>query len=295
MIDPQKTIGFKIPIEKIELTYVDVCLYALAIGFSTDPYDDRDLRYTYERHEEFQIFPTLAPLFRKFDPFMIFSSCPGIPEFHPMSLLHGEQSTEVIKQLKLEAEYINESEIIDVQDKGKGAVISVAIKSYESVDGCIGDLALVNISKFYVRGLGGFGFKGKLMDHIPPIPKTNPTFEVIQNTMINQALIYRLNGDPNPLHIDMNMASIAGFSRPILHGLCQYGISAKLIVQTLCDHDASRLRQISVRFTSHVFPGDTLILRGWVLNTLVVFEMITKERGIPVIIGKAVLTPKSRV
>lgn len=166
----------------------------------------------------------------------------------------------------------------------------MAINTYEDDNGKAGDLCLVSVFRFYVRGLGGFGYPGKIFDPIPDVPTRAFDFEAEQDTVINQALLYRLCGDPNPLHVDMEMAALGGFDKPILHGLCQYGIAAKLIVQSLCDHDSHKLRMISVRFTSHVFPGDKLIVRGWVDGTSVVFEMRTKERGDVVIVGKAMLT-----
>lgn len=166
----------------------------------------------------------------------------------------------------------------------------MAIRTFEDEDGKAGDLCLVNIFRFYIRGMGGFGFKGKTQDIMPDIPTTKPNFTTEQATLPNQALLYRLSGDPNPLHVDADMAALGGFDKPILHGLCQYGVSAKIIVQKLCNHDATKLKSISVRFTSHVFPGETLVMRGWVEGASVIFEVSTKERGKVVIVGKAMLS-----
>lgn len=294
---PEKCIGFKTGLQDAPLSWKDACAYALGIGYSTDPTDDRDLQYTYELHDEFQVNPVITTIWSTFNPFEILVNAPGFPSFNPMMLLHGEQKTEVFKRLDVTTPYLSQAEIEDVADKGKGALVTFLIKTYEKKeDGTAGDLVLVNSLSLFVRGQGGFGYKGKQLDIIPSIPSSSPTKVLTQQTSNNQALIYRLSGDINPLHVDTNMAQAGGFDKPILHGLCTYGICAKLIIQHYCDNKSDRFKSIKTRFTSHVFPGECIVLKTWYNGTgQVLFEGSTKERGSVVIIGYANIIPEQKL
>ena len=175
-------------------------------------------------------------------------------------------------------------------DKGKGALVTVMIKTYEeNEDGSLGELCLICYASLFVRGIGGFGYKGKYPQNPIVIPKEKPTKTSSQVTSPNQAIIYRLAGDRNPLHVDPDMAAVAGFDKPILHGLCFYGISAKQIIQQFAGGDHTQLKNIRARFTAHVFPGETLEFSFWVAGNLITFEGKTKERGDVVIVGDALL------
>lgn len=297
MIEPKKVIGQKTQLCDVPFTSKDAVIYALGIGYSQDPYDAKDMQYTYEMSDPFQVHPTITSLWSTFNPFEVILSTPGFPSFNPMMLLHGEQRTEVFKPIDCSQKYANQAEIADVADKGKGALISFLIKTFEKKeDGTLGDLALTNTMSLFVRGLGGFGYKGTDSDPIPALPKSQPTKVIVQKTIPNQAFIYRLSGDINPLHVDPGMAEAGGFEKPILHGLCTYGIAAKLIIQNYCDNDASRFRWIKSRFTSHVFPGETLEFRTWLEGTTVIFEAITQERERkPVIVGFASIIPAQKL
>ncbi len=149
----------------------------------------------------------------------------------------------------------------------------------------------------FIRGLGGFGFKGKTQNTLPKIPTRNPDKVVEDKTVPNQAIFYRLAGDTNPLHIDPNMAQMGGFDQPILHGLCFYGISAKLVAQAFADGDVNKIKSVQARFTSHVFPGETIQLSGWKEGNKVIFSAKTAERGKEVIQGVVELneTPSAKL
>jgi acyl dehydratase len=208
-------------------------------------------------------------------------------------------------------------------------------------EGVVGDLCVVNTCSLFIRGLGGFGFKGKyhrVAPVIPPIsrvpksltndpfapveglgvkeanftPQTisiehqktqqhdvyyeKPVRTVKQKTSPQTAHIYRLCGDGNPLHIDPDMGKISGFKRPILHGLCHFGISAKVVVQTFLGGDHRKLKNIRARFTSHFFPGETLVYKFWTQDGgKVLFVASTEERGKDVIKGEALLEVGARL
>jgi acyl dehydratase len=222
---------------------------------------------------------------------------PDFPKFNPMMLLHGEQKTEALKPLDPNNSYTSQCEIADVADKVKGALVTFVIKVYEKKDdGKPGDLVLLNTMSLFIRGIGGFGHKGNSTESIPPIPESKPTKVLEQKTQLNQALIYRLSGDVNPLHVDTNMAQAGGFDKPILHGLCFYGITGKQIISAYCQNEARRLKSIKARFTSHVFPGETLVFRTWYDGkATVVFDGATKERGKQVIVGVAHIEPAQKL
>ena len=113
----------------------------------------------------------------------------------------------------------------------------------------------------FIRGIGGFGYKGTLKSVVPnAMPKRAADFTVEETTTPNQAIFYRLNGDGNPLHVDPDMAEMGGFKQPILHGLCSFGISARAIQQHFFKDNPDVMKRIACRFTSHVFPGETLVV-----------------------------------
>lgn len=287
---PEQCIGFSLPAVKTTMTFIDAIVYQIGIGYGQDPMNEKELPYVFEMHEDFAVFPTNFAVARGFELFEILVACPGMPRFDPMRLLHGENKIEMFKPLDIDVNYLNIGSIHDVVDKVKGCLVTVSIKTYEeNEDGTTGDLCSICYASLFVRGIGGFGFKGKYPQTPISIPKTKPVKTSTQKTDSNAAHIYRLAGDRNPLHIDTGMAKIAGFDRPILHGLCTYGISAKQIVQIFADGDHNQLKNIRCRFTAHVFPGETLEFKFWVNGNVVTYAAKTKERGDTVIIGDALL------
>jgi acyl dehydratase len=297
-IIPEKVIGFKAPPQKSKWAYIDCQVYALGIGFSRDQMKVEDHYYTSElKDDDFRVFPTNATtICSGSEVFNMIIDCPGMPEFNPMALLHGEQETYLYKPLKVNQDYISEVELTDVADKKKGALLTSTCTSWECDEsGKKGDKACMGKFKVFIRGIGGFGFPGKDKGPGYGVPKTAPTKTMTQKTDPNQAIVYRLAGDFNPLHIDPDMAAMGGFDKPILHGLCFYGISAKLLVEGLCAGDETQLKSISARFTSHVFPGETLQCKMWVNGTKVAFETSTVERGLAVAQGVAELQAQPKL
>lgn len=151
-------------------------------------------------------------------------------------------------------------------------------------------------SSLFVRGLGGFGHKGTVKNPFPAIPKRAPDMTVEEPTTKNQAILYRLCNDRNPLHIDPEMAAMGGFEAPILHGLCFMGVTSRSIQQHFFKSDPDMMKQINVRFTAHVFPGETLIVNAWKEGDTIIFATKTKERkGAVVLMGYMKLNEKAKL
>eukprot|EP01015_Nassula_variabilis_P028553 TRINITY_DN5987_c0_g1_i1.p1 TRINITY_DN5987_c0_g1~~TRINITY_DN5987_c0_g1_i1.p1 ORF type:complete len:233 (-),score=24.88 TRINITY_DN5987_c0_g1_i1:116-814(-) len=213
-------------------------------------------------------------------------NAPGLPAFNPMMLLHGEQKLEQFRPFKPDTKVITLPEIIDVSDKGKGCLLTIRLSTYQEDATKQENLTYVNTINLFIRQMGGFGYKGQNHIEILDIPSRLPDKEVFEKTAKNQAIIYRLSGDYNPLHIDPAMAEFGGFEKPILHGLCTYGIITRAAYDNFCDENPTHIRTVQSRFTSHVFPGETLHIKFWRQGTnLLIFSASTKERGKEVIVG----------
>ena len=157
-----------------------------------------------------------------------------------------------------------------------------------------GDLCSRVRSSLFIRGLGGFGHKGTIKTAYPAIPKRKPDSIREEVTQKNQAFLYRLCRDRNPLHVDPQMSSMGGFDVPILHGLCFKGFTARSVVEQF-KIDPQNMDTISCRFTSHVFPGETLVVSGWKEGNTIVFTTSTKERGKVVLMGYMTLKAQAKL
>jgi acyl dehydratase len=286
---PEKVVGFKTDFIEFPLNNNETIIYALSIGFNEDQLNKKHFRFTYEFSDDFSVFPTYAAVIplKQLD---LFATCPGIPDFNFMSALHGEESIEIVKPLPPNTILVYQIEIVDVEDKGKGTVFSVQTKIYGKDDKTLYSIVT---STLFVRGLNGEGVKSKgpLKNVLPKIPNTTPLKEMTVKTTPNQALYYRIGGnDPNPLHVDPDMAALGGFDKPILHGLCFYGITARCAYDLFCDDKPENLFSFKARFTSHVFPGESLIAQFWKGsgNNLIV-SLKNVERGTQVLVGEIVL------
>lgn len=144
-------------------------------------------------------------------------------------------------------------------------------------------------SGLFIRGIGGFGNKGKLKLKYPKPPQREADFVSEEKTDPNLCFLYRLNSDVNPLHVDPDMAAMGGFDKPILHGLCTYGITARVLQQHFFKDDPNALKAFGTRFTSHVFPGETLVVEAWKEGNMIITQAKTKERGKIVLKGYVTL------
>lgn len=300
-IDTSKIIGYKIDKTELEVTNNDAILYALGIGFSDDPLDKKHLNFTYENSENFQCFPTMFGGHALKYNAKILTEHPYIPHFNMMSLLHGEQWTEIINNEELiipENKYYIDAELIDFEDKGSGTIFLIACNIYNEESKII----LIVKSVLFIRDIKGHKYKSiniinqkSIPTKIPNEAANNLINKIIYKTNKNQAILYRIGGkDLNPLHIDSQMSSLGGFKTPILHGMCFYGIVAKALYEKLTNNNVLNLSYFNARFTSHVYPGETLIIFIYKsLNNKYFVKVTTKERDKQVLIGEAsIITPK---
>jgi len=267
----------------------DVMLYALGIGLGRDPLEPRELKFVYEK--DLRTVPTAATVLGSNGP-------PSTPkptkpghrttEINRVLMLHGEQKLELHKPLPPSGTFTASSRTIGAFDKGKdkGAVV---YNETTWVDPA-GEKVATLTSAMFARGDGGFGGPTEGAPEPHPIPNRAPDRTVELETRDDQALLYRLNGDRNPLHSDPDVAKAAGFDKPILHGLCTYGNTCRAVLQEYCDFDPARIASHQVRFSSPVYPGETIVVDLWKDGNVVSFEARVKERGITVIRnGKTVL------
>jgi acyl dehydratase len=280
-IDVDKILGAELPAATWDWGPDQVILYHLGIGAGVPPTDENELDYTYESRlkvlPSFGVLPVFGMLGGMF-------ALDGI-SFNPMMLLHGEQTIDVHKPLPATAEVTSTGRISDVFDKGKGALVIVTAETRDEE----GDLLCTNRFLSFIRGEGGFGG-----DPGPgprnEAPERAPDKVVESTTLPQQALLYRLSGDKNPLHADPSMAALGGFDRPILHGLCSYGIVCKAVVDHALDGDPTAVRSYDARFAGVLFPGETIVTSLWHDGDRILVDARCKERGTPVISNAAITT-----
>jgi acyl dehydratase len=256
-IDPDVAIGADLGSVEFSWTSTDVLLYHLALGAGAVP---SDLPYVLE--DRLRVLPTfgvVAPGFRTFEPPAV--TFPGI-QVDLAKVLHGTQSITVHAPLPTDGKAVARSRIANVWDKGKAAVI---VQESSVVDDS-GRPLWTTSSSIFARGEGGFGG-----DRGPSARSAAPTGEpdaVVDVPILpQQALLYRLCGDRNPLHADPEFAALAGFDRPILHGLCTYGMVCKALVDTVAGGDVDQVTGFATRFAGVVYPGETLRVRAWRTDT----------------------------
>ena len=231
----------------------DVMLYALGVGAGVD-----DLALTTENSNgvELTVLASMAVVLGVGGT----SALASIGSFNPVMLVHGGQSFEVHAPIPTSGAVETTGEVTAIWDKGSGAVVDVTSTSkLEGSD----DVLFTQVTSLFLRGEGGFGGDRGPSGSANEPPDQAADHQVVLTTREDQALLYRLSGDHNPLHSDPSFATAAGFDRPILHGLCTYGFTGRGLIQALCDGDATRLTSMDGRFSSPVFPGETLTVRIW--------------------------------
>jgi 3-hydroxyacyl-CoA dehydrogenase/3a,7a,12a-trihydroxy-5b-cholest-24-enoyl-CoA hydratase len=289
LVDVDLALGYEYPEQKSQYTPRDLALYALGIGAGKDPSNDADLRLVYEMHGAgMTAFPTFAviPAMRALiDLTQQGHKAPGL-NYGLDRLLHGEQYTEVLRPLPPSAKLTHRARIKEIWDKGKGAVINTETETYDDS----GELLAINQYIYFIRGAGDFGGERGPASDVNRAPDRKPDAVVEQRVDPDQALLYRLSGDVNPLHVDPGFAKAFGFERPILHGLCTYGHAARHVVNAFAkDGDPRYFKSIKVRFVKSVYPGDTLVTEMWKeSDQRIVFRTKVKERDEVVIENAAV-------
>ncbi len=234
-------------------TSKDALLYAVGIGAGTN-----ELAFTTENTNgvEQQVFPTMAVVLG----WGMGSAMRDIGSFNPAMLVHGEQRVTLHKPIPAAGSATLKSKLVGIYDKGKAAVVATETTATDDADGTP---LYTNYSSAFIRGEGGWGGdRGPSGPRNVP-PEREPDHEITYQTSPDQALVYRLSGDRNPLHSDPSFAAMGGFDRPILHGLCTYGFTGRALLHALCGSDPARFQHVEGRFSSPVLPGDALSIKMW--------------------------------
>jgi acyl dehydratase len=252
----------------------DVMLYALGVGMGRDPLDHNELAYVFEK-QELKTVPTLATV-------LCWHSLLRDCGWDYGKVLHGEQRLTLHRPLPPQGELIADVRVVDAFDKGvgKGAIVlsetRVRLKSDNQLLYTLGNTT-------FARGDGGFGGPSGSGPAPHPIPERKPDVSCELQTRPDQALLYRLCGDRNPLHADPDLAQRVGFPVPILHGLCTYGHACYAVLKTICEYDHTQIRGFDVRFSAPVYPGETIVTDMWRDGNIVSFECRVLEREVTVI------------
>ncbi len=270
-IDYQKLLNFDIPEVRQTVTKRDAIFYALSIGMAQDPLDPRQLDYV-DHHRRLQVVPSMAVVLGH-PGFWLANPATGVDA---VRLVHGEQAIEIKRPLPMEGEIIAKTRVTGIVDKGTGK--GALLYSEKTVrDVTSGDVIAITRSTTFLRGDGGFGGPSGPVAAAHTMPNTAADIVIERATRPEQALLYRLNGDDNPLHSDPEVAAKAGFPRPILHGLCTAGVVTHALLEGLCLYEAARLQGWALRFTAPVFPGETIITEIWADGS---FRARIKERDV---------------
>lgn len=257
----------------------DVILYHLGIGAGVPPTDPNELEYVYEAN--LKVLPSFATI-PSFAMMAQLGAVDGL-EFNFAMLLHGEQSVTLHGPVPTSLKQaIHTGRIANVYDKGKGALVILELDTSDND----GRLLFTNQAAIFLRGEGGFGGESGPGVANQPTDR-NPDHIVESVTLPQQALLYRLSGDRNPLHADPAFAAFGGFDRPILHGLCSYGIVCKAVVDAALSGDASGVESYRARFVGPVYPGETIVTSIWNDGDKFLVSAVTKERHSPVISNAA--------
>jgi acyl dehydratase len=260
MLDYHVCKNWEFPDTVHHYTERDTMLYALGLGFGSDPVDAGALRFVYEKNLE--AVPTMATVM----------GSPGIWWRDPrtgadfVKLVHGEQDVRLLRPLPPKGSLIARNRVVSLTDKGAGkGALAVVLRSLVDVE--TRETVAESRNATFLRGDGGFSELGGVSDPgpepLPIVPDRAADVEVSYVTRPEAALVYRLSGDVNPIHADPEVARKAGFDRPILHGLCTYGMGARAVIEKVLGFDAARLRRFAVRFTAPVWPGETVRYELW--------------------------------
>jgi acyl dehydratase len=251
VFDPERLLAWHVPDVRQRLHRRDLALYALSIGLGQDPLDTRQLRFLDPAADDLAALPSM-PLVLAYPGFWLGDPAIGVDS---AAVVHAEQSVELSRELPVEGELEGRTRVTHLVDQG---VERGALLYSERQIRCGGQMIAVLRQTHMLRREGGFG--SSMRKPIAPMPVSNgkPAHLVDQSTRPEQALLYRLNGDFNPIHIKPDIAERAGYPHPLLHGMCTFGIVTHALLRQICDYEHRSIKRISMRFTSPVFPGETI-------------------------------------
>ena len=282
-IDPSKALGAELGSGSYEWDKDQVILYHLGLGAGVPATDPGELEYCYEKN--LKVLPSygVIPVFGALNGL---GAVPGL-EFNFAMLLHGEQDLEIHQPIPPEAKVNSTGTVKEIWDKGKAALVVLEmVTSDES-----GTPLFTNRFSLFLRGEGGFGGEpGPKAGNQAPDREPDGVIEV--PSMPQQALIYRLSGDKNPLHADPEFAKMGGFDTPITHELCSYGVVCKAIVDNVLGGDTTKVARWQARFAGVAYPGETYVISYWKEGDQIMVAAASKERGAP-IISNAAITVRS--
>ncbi|NYI78141.1 MaoC/PaaZ C-terminal domain-containing protein [Nocardioides panzhihuensis] len=274
----QSVVGVRSEPEERSWTSADTLLYALGAGAG---HDDplTDLAYTTEHGDDACPEQKVLPTFGVMVTWGARRGGRRMGDFNPAMLVHAEQEVVLHRPLTAEGTVSLTSQVTGMYDKGSGALVT---SQAEAVDPATGEPVVTTRSSVFIRGEGGFG--GDPGPKVAsPIPGRDPDDLATMPTWPGQALLYRLSGDRNPLHSDPRFSARGGFERPILHGLCTYGVTGRALVRTITEGDGDRLATMSGRFSAPVLPGETLQVAMWRVDDTTTAFQTRKEDGTVVI------------
>ena len=268
--------GLKRDGERFRYTDRETMLYAIGIGMGADPLDRNELSFVFEQ-PALKTVPSMASVLARVP---LLKDC----GYDYTKVVHGEQRLTLHRPLPAQCELIANARVTEAYDKGpgKGAVIYTETVVRSVADG---QPMFTHVSSTFARGDGGFGGPSGSGPQPHAIPERKPDATATLQTTKGQALLYRLNGDRNPLHADLDLAKRAGFPVPILHGLCTYGIACRAILQTVAAYDHTRITGFDVRFSSPVYPGEAIATDIWVDGKRVSFRCRIPGRNDVVVIN----------
>ena len=279
-IEPEKALAAKFESTTSSYGVDDVILYHLGIGAGVPATDANELEYTYEK--SLKVLPSfgVVPVFSSMGASLF--NVDGL-KFNPAMLLHGEQDIEIHRPLPTAAELESQVRIAGIYDKGKAALVVLEVATKEQG----GSPLFTNRFSLFLRGEGGFGGEsGPKAGN--KAPDRAPDAEVETKTLPQQALLYRLSGDKNPLHADPEFAKMGGFDTPILHGLCSFGIVCKAAVDQALGGDVTKVARYQARFAGVFFPGETMVTSVWREGNQLLIASKSKERGAPILSNAAI-------
>jgi acyl dehydratase len=268
--------NLKIPPIEQTLEARDIILYALGIGLGSDPLDARQLQFVYEKN--LRMLPTMAIVLGYAGPLSQYGDT-GITGTH---VVHGEQGFVIHRALPVTGKVVGTTRITGVIDKGEGRGALIFTETAIREAGIEAPLATLTNTTF-CRADGGFGGPTGPVPPVHALPKTAPERVCDLATLPQAALIYRLSGDYNPLHADPAYAKRGGYDQPILHGRCTFGVVGHALLKTCCDYDPTRLVAMEGRFSSPVFPGETIRTEIWQAGEEVSFRATVPARDIVVL------------